>query len=343
MSNLNIFLSYSSLDSNYFQIPELAKRLEDFPTIKKVLFWDVDSGIDIVEYMEKSIETADIFILFCSENSSKSKSVEREWQAAYQLRKHLIPVIKNVEDIPLLLRSRITIKFTKENFDGFITELYSVISRISRATVPKEEVDLDQFNKIIFRISKIYEEITLEKLSHKTQVDIEELEKLLEEMIISKKIKAYIRRDYVIFEKEVEVELVKKQIGFKIFISYATLDSEYFQISNVVRKLEKKSGIKKAFYWERDGGGNIIDYMNDNLPLCNVFVMFCSGNAKESTSVKNEWQAAYQLSNDGVLKIIPVFEEKVYVPVILRNWLYVEFKRVNINGFVEELHREILR
>jgi hypothetical protein len=71
--------------------------------------------------------------------------------------------------------------------------------------------------------------------------------------------------------------------------------------------------------------------------------MFCSENAEKSKSVKNEWQASYQLSNDGVLKIIPVFEEKRYVPVILMNWLYVEFKRDNINEFVDELHKEILR
>ena len=133
MPNLNIFLSYSSLDSNYFQIPELAKRLQDFPTIKKVLFWDVDSGIDIVEYMEKSIETTDIFILFCSENSSKSKSVKNEWQAAYQLSNDgvlkIIPVFEEKVYVPVILRNWLYVEFKRDNVNGFVEELHREILR----------------------------------------------------------------------------------------------------------------------------------------------------------------------------------------------------------------------
>lgn len=360
MSDLNIFFSYSALDTDYFKIPELAERLENFPEINEVFFWEGDSGEDIVEYMERVLQLSKVFILFCSEHSLKSKSVEKEWYSALYLRNlglsRIIPIYENEDYIPQIFRSLLSVKYTKDDFDEFITNLYNEISRRTKEISPKEtyDLDLDEFNENISRISQIYKEITLEKLSKKTKIKIEDLEDLLEKMIITNKIKAFISRDSIVFERGIIGSSQKEKLDlkekldsitryFKVFISYATPDSEFFQIPEIVEKLEDKKRIEKALYWERDGGGNIIDYMNDNLPLCDVFVMFCSKNAKESISVKREWQAAYQLCNDGVLNIIPVFEEKEYVPVLLRSWLYVEFMRDNINGFVDGLHQEILR
>ncbi len=82
-----VFLSYSSLDSDYFQIPEIARNLENLPEVKKVFYYKKDSDDDIVDFMEQTLRASDVFVLFCSENSLKSNSVKGEWEAAYQLNK----------------------------------------------------------------------------------------------------------------------------------------------------------------------------------------------------------------------------------------------------------------
>jgi len=129
-----IFISYSTLDSEYFQISKIAKKLEEFPEIEKVLYWEVDSGENIVEYMERTLRTTNVFILFCTENSLNSKAVEDEWQAAFQLRKKekmkIIPVFEDEEYIPYLLLPILNVKYLKNDFEEFIKKLYKEILRV---------------------------------------------------------------------------------------------------------------------------------------------------------------------------------------------------------------------
>lgn len=102
-----IFLSSSSLDSKHFQIKEIKKYLERYPVISEVLYWEEDSKQNIVEFMEETLKKANVFVLFCSENSNQSKAVADEWQAAFQLRKkelmNIIPVYEEEDHIPYLL------------------------------------------------------------------------------------------------------------------------------------------------------------------------------------------------------------------------------------------------
>ncbi len=129
----NVFLSYSTLDTEYFDIKEVAKRLESLPQIDKVFFWEVDSGENIVTYMERTLTITKVFVFFCSENSIRSKAVEDEWQAAFQMRKKglmkIVPVYEKEDIIPFLLTPLLNVKFTKDNFDGFIQKLYEGILR----------------------------------------------------------------------------------------------------------------------------------------------------------------------------------------------------------------------
>jgi len=79
LQNIKIFLSYSTLDSTHFRIPEVAKILEKYSEIDKILFWEADSGENIVTYMEKTLKECNVFVLFCSENSFNSRAVTDEW------------------------------------------------------------------------------------------------------------------------------------------------------------------------------------------------------------------------------------------------------------------------
>ncbi len=129
----NVFLSYSTLDTDYFNIKEIASRLESYPKIDKVLYWEVDSGENIVEYMERTLRISRVFILFCSEHSIKSKAVEDEWHSAFQVRKEgkmkIVPVYEHDEHIPYLLKPLLNVKFNKDDFDTFVQNLYEEILR----------------------------------------------------------------------------------------------------------------------------------------------------------------------------------------------------------------------
>lgn len=128
-----IFLSYSTKDSDYFQIPIIAEHLKKYAEIEDVLFWERDSGENIVEYMEKALRKCNVFILFCTENSLQSKAVNDEWQAAFQMRKkqilRIIPVYEKEENIPRVLWHLLNVKFSKDDFERLIKKLLKEILR----------------------------------------------------------------------------------------------------------------------------------------------------------------------------------------------------------------------
>lgn len=128
-----IFISYSTKDSEYFQIPKIAEHLKNFPEIDEILYWEADSSANIVEYMEETLKKSNLFILFCSENALNSKAVKDEWQVAFQLRKKdlmkIIPIYVNEDHIPRLLLHLLNVRFNSENFNEFIETLYNEILR----------------------------------------------------------------------------------------------------------------------------------------------------------------------------------------------------------------------
>ena len=130
---------------------------------------------------------------------------------------------------------------------------------------------------------------------------------------------------------------------FNIFISYSTLDSKYLQIQKCVKNLEKFPEIEKVYFWEVDSKANIVEFMDETLKKTNVFIFFCTENAINSNSVKNEWQAAFQRTNKGLMKIIPVYEDEDLIPPLLGHFLNVKFTKDDFKGFVEKLYHEILR
>ena len=83
--------------------------------------------------MEATLAKSDIFVLFCSENSKKSAAVKDEWQSAFQMRKKalmkIVPVYDKEDHIPFLLWQLLNIKYTKDDFQGFIEKLYNEILR----------------------------------------------------------------------------------------------------------------------------------------------------------------------------------------------------------------------
>lgn len=133
MKQLRVFLSYSTLDAKHFRIADIVKALEKYPEIKKASYWQADSKTNIVEFMEDTLKSTDVFVLFCSQNSVKSNAVKDEWQAAFQVRKKglmkIVPVFEKEELVPFLLMPLLNVKYEIDNFDGFIEKLHEEILR----------------------------------------------------------------------------------------------------------------------------------------------------------------------------------------------------------------------
>ncbi|MHA2289482.1 MAG: toll/interleukin-1 receptor domain-containing protein, partial [Promethearchaeota archaeon] len=117
---------------------------------------------------------------------------------------------------------------------------------------------------------------------------------------------------------QVSIRAPKSAITFPIereliFISYATADSEYFQIPRLTKILASYPEIDEILYWESDMHDDIYRYMDMNLKRCKIVLLFCSKNSLYSDAVNMEWSSALKLNK----KILPVFIEPEEIPALL--------------------------
>lgn len=145
------------------------------------------------------------------------------------------------------------------------------------------------------------------------------------------------------FEKGEPVIGKKAEFKYNIFISYSTSDRDYFQIKKVVKELKNYPIINQISYWERDSKANIVEFMDKTLEVSNTFILFCSENSFKSNAVKDEWQAAFQMRKQGLIKLIPVYEEQEHIPKLLWHLLNVKYNQEDFKGFIENLYKEIIR
>ena len=124
---VKVFISYASVDSSFFDISKISKKLIKYPEIEQVLFWEEDLHDDIYDYMDKNLGQCDIFLLFCSPNANKSDAVKMEWQTALKIRKKVIPVFINEKDIPTLLSTKLGVQFINDDINRTTEQIYQLI------------------------------------------------------------------------------------------------------------------------------------------------------------------------------------------------------------------------
>ncbi|MFX1358990.1 MAG: NosD domain-containing protein [Promethearchaeota archaeon] len=124
-----------------------------------------------------------------------------------------------------------------------------------------------------------------------------------------------------------------------IFISYATTDSDLFQIPLITDILVQYPEIDDILYWESDMHDDIYEYMDDNLKLCSVFLLFCSQNSLYSEPVKMEWRSALKLDK----KIIPIFINPNDIPPLLTTKLGVQFNESEVYDSIEAIYQMLLK
>ncbi|MFX1398076.1 MAG: toll/interleukin-1 receptor domain-containing protein [Promethearchaeota archaeon] len=124
-----VFISYATVDEPIYKIKHFAEELTKLPEIFDVLYWQEDMKDNIVEYMSDNLGKCDVVVLFCSPNSLDSEPVKKEWTAADSMNKPIIPIFKNPEHIPPLLRSRLGIQFDDFAFEDNVKKIYELITK----------------------------------------------------------------------------------------------------------------------------------------------------------------------------------------------------------------------
>ena len=122
-----------------------------------------------------------------------------------------------------------------------------------------------------------------------------------------------------------------------VFISYATPDSDKFKIPYIAHQLEEYPDIYEALFWEEDTYNDLVDYMNDNIPISDIFILFCSENSLMSEVFRREWKTAIELEK----RILPVFEDVNHIPPILRSSLGVSYDNTDIEDTIQKIYETI--
>jgi hypothetical protein len=238
------------------------------------------------------------------------------------------------------------------------------IERIEKERIEKEAEEERIKTETTLNMKKLsiaYKEITFEKISSKTGLDIEYLENLIENLIISKEIDAEIIGDTLIFKKsiseskirelgiasrriEIEEDTEVKQLSeiknnLIVFASYATKDEELFKVKEIAKILTTYKNIEDVLYWQEDMEDNIIKYMSDSVEKCDVMLLFCSPNALKSKPIEKEWTTADIMNKP----IIPIFVKPDHIPPLLKTRLGIEFDSFDQQKTIEEIYNLILK
>ncbi|WP_372366270.1 toll/interleukin-1 receptor domain-containing protein [Candidatus Uabimicrobium sp. HlEnr_7] len=122
-----VFISYATPDSETFQISEIAKSLKNRDQIADVLYWEEHMHDDIMKYMNDNLAKCHVVLVFCTNNSFDSESVQLEWMTGIKLKKKVIPIFMSPDDIPPLLTTKLGIEFSKDKFAATVDKMYSLI------------------------------------------------------------------------------------------------------------------------------------------------------------------------------------------------------------------------
>jgi len=138
-------------------------------------------------------------------------------------------------------------------------------------------------------------------------------------------------------------EILKYFSGsFNIFLSYDAVDSEYFQIPEIVNHLEAYPKISKVFFWNIDNSGGIISDTKGFMNISKIFILFFSGNSLNSKRVKDEWNTIFQLNEESKINIISIYENENDIPHLLSEMLKVKFIKKNFDGFLDTLYKKVI-
>ena len=282
-----------------------------------------------------------------SELSREGLSIEeRQKNAEKEIQKNLKQASDLLEENNYKMAQQSLVKIQKE---AQAHNLIDLVNEIEEQIIKCKKLELELGNRIkqtILLLATKFTRLQLQDISEKSSIEDEGLiENVIQDMLKNKEI----RGEYFSGSKSLALEVVSpvpvdKKVGqYSVFLSYSTLDTDYFEVSKIVRRLELYPEINEVLFWEADSKQNIVEFMEETLNKTNAFVLFCSEKSIKSEAVKGEWQSAYQMVKKGLMKIIPVYEDEDHIPKLLWQMLNVKFTKDDFEGFIQKLYEEILR
>jgi hypothetical protein len=130
--------------------------------------------------------------------------------------------------------------------------------------------------------------------------------------------------------------------SFNIYLSYDAVDSEYYQIPEIVNHLEAYPKINKVFFWNIDNSGGIISDTQGFTNISKIFILFFSENSLNSKRVKEEWNAIFQLNEESKINIISIYENENNIPHLLSEMLKIKYTKKNFDGFLDTLYKKVI-
>ncbi|MFX1257921.1 MAG: leucine-rich repeat domain-containing protein [Promethearchaeota archaeon] len=94
----------------------------------------------------------------------------------------------------------------------------------------------------------------------------------------------------------------KKKVSINVFISHAVADFEPYRIKELSEFLEAQLEINKSFYCERDLGGNIDEFMDENIPKSQLVLFVATPTSTDSKDCQYE----LKLAREYDVEIIPL-------------------------------------
>ncbi len=123
-------------------------------------------------------------------------------------------------------------------------------------------------------------------------------------------LKEYSERDnhgsYNRFIKQRDISVIKefcrKNVAISIFISHSVVDYKKYMIKEFSEFLEKQTEVYNAYFCEQDLIGNIDDFMNQTIPLCQLLIFFATKKSiYNSIDCRHELELARKLNIQVIL------------------------------------------
>ncbi|MBD3229664.1 MAG: TIR domain-containing protein [Candidatus Lokiarchaeota archaeon] len=142
---MKIYISYAPQDSSELKLLELVGFLENEDRIDRVYYWERDTKEEqeFEEYMEDGVNACDIILVFCTGESKKTESLQKEINIAKQNKKRIIPIFTRFENIAKSIRDNRGLKFDRKSFKDlrgfykFCGEIYYLMTEENASYIKK--------------------------------------------------------------------------------------------------------------------------------------------------------------------------------------------------------------
>jgi hypothetical protein len=289
---------------------DIALKLEKQSNVDQVFYFERDFfGKISREYVEKSISYSDAVIVICSENTFQSEWLMKEFQIGLYLDKPIIPVFKNVYDIPPLLLPRKGVEYDTKDFDRFIDNLLNILDKLTglrkfEKFVPEELAKT--FKPLNIFLSYSGEDLTVFRVQE-----------------IANDLEKYAEINEVFFWREEYMD----------DYPYKEIDADWYR-----RWRREMDTVWTEHEMSPTVASRYMELIMRELDKQDILVLFCSPNSMKSEAVNQEWISFNAIGK----KIIPVFINIDHIPPLLRSNPRIQYDPFDHQKLINNLHQLIL-